>query len=61
MKRTLTASGGAAIYLIAIFVNLGVQLLGSVALVIAGAVSGKAGVSSVLNTFLWRSFRRDFC
>lgn len=60
MKRTLTASGGAAIYLIAIFVNLGVQLLGSVALVIAGAVSGKAGVSSVLNYVLMALLQAGF-
>lgn len=60
MKRTLTASGGAAIYLIAILVNLGVQLLGSVALVIAGAVSGKAGVSSVLNYVLMALLQAGF-
>lgn len=60
MKRTLTASGGAAIYLIAILVNLGVQLLGSVALVIAGAVSGKTGVSSVLNYVLMALLQAGF-
>lgn len=60
MKRTLTASGGAAIYLIAILVNLGAQLLGSVALVIAGAVSGKAGVSSVLNYVLMALLQAGF-
>lgn len=60
MKRTLTASGGAAIYLIAILVNLGVQLLGSVALVIAGAVSGKVGVSSVLNYVLMALLQAGF-
>ena len=60
MKRTLTASGGAAIYLIAIFVNLGVQLLGSVALVIAGAVSGNAGVSSALNYVLMALLQTGF-
>lgn len=60
MKRTLTASGGAAIYLIAILVNLGVQLLGSVALVIAGAVSGNAGVSSALNYVLMALLQAGF-
>lgn len=60
MKRTLTASGGAAIYLIAILVNLGVQLLESVALVIAGAVSGKTGVSSVLNYVLMALLQAGF-
>ena len=60
MKRTLTASGGAAIYLIAILVNLGAQLLGSVALVIAGAVSGKTGVSSVLNYVLMALLQAGF-
>ena len=60
MKRTLTASGGAAIYLIAILVNLGAQLLGSVALVIAGAVSGKVGVSSVLNYVLMALLQAGF-
>lgn len=60
MKRTLTASGGAAIYLIAILVNLGAQLLGSVALVIAGAVSGNAGVSSALNYVLMAILQAGF-
>lgn len=60
MKRTLSASGGAAVYLIAILVNLGVQLLGSVALVIAGAASGETGVSSVLNYALMAALQAGF-
>lgn len=60
MKRTLSASGGAAVYLIAILVNLGVQLLGSVVLVIAGATSGETGVSSVLNYVLMAALQAGF-
>lgn len=60
MKRTLSASGGAAVYLIAILVNLGVQLLGSVVLVIAGAASGETGVSSVLNYVLMAALQAGF-
>lgn len=60
MKRMLTASGGTAIYLIAILVNLGIQLLGSVVLVVAGAVSGSAEVSSVLNYVLMALLQTGF-
>ena len=60
MKRTLSASGGSAIYLIAILVNLGVQLLGSIILVIAGAANGETGVSSVLNYVLMAALQAGF-
>lgn len=60
MKRTLSAHGGAAIYLIAILVNLGIQLLGSIVLAVVMLLSGDGGVPGVVNYILMAVLQLGF-
>lgn len=60
MKRTLSAHGGAAIYLIAILVNLGIQLLGSVVLAVVMLLSGNGGVPGFVNYILMAVLQLGF-
>lgn len=60
MKRTLSAHGGAAIYLIAILVNLGIQLLGSIVLAVVMLLSGNGGVPGVVNYILMAVLQLGF-
>ena len=60
MKRTLSAHGGAAIYLIAILVNLGIQLLGSIVLAVVMLLSGNGGVPGFVNYILMAVLQLGF-
>lgn len=60
MKRTLSAHGGAAIYLIAILVNLGIQLLGSIVLAVVMLLSGNDGVPGFVNYILMAVLQLGF-
>lgn len=60
MKRTLSAHGGAAIYLIAILVNLGIQLLGSIVLAVVMLLSGDGGVPGFVNYILMAVLQLGF-
>lgn len=60
MKRTLSAHGGAAIYLIAILVNLGIQLLGSIVLAVVMLLSGGCGVPGFVNYILMAVLQLGF-
>lgn len=60
MKRTLSAHGGAAIYLIAILVNLGIQLLGSIVLAVVMLLSGGGGVPGFVNYILMAVLQLGF-
>lgn len=60
MKRTLSAHGGAAIYLIAILVNLGIQLLGSIVLAVVMLLSGNGGVRGFVNYILMAVLQLGF-
>lgn len=60
MKRTLSAHGGAAIYLIAILVNLGIQLLGSIVLAVVMLLSGNGGVPGFVNFILMAVLQLGF-
>lgn len=60
MKRTLSAHGGAAIYLIAILVNLGIQLLGSIVLAVVMLLSGNGDVPGFVNYILMAVLQLGF-
>lgn len=60
MRRTLSAHGGAAIYLIAILVNLGIQLLGSIVLAVVMLLSGNGGVPGFVNYILMAVLQLGF-
>ena len=60
MRRTLSAHGGAAIYLIAILVNLGIQLLGSIVLAVVMLLSGDGGVPGFVNYILMAVLQLGF-
>ena len=60
MKRTLSVHGGAAIYLIAILVNLGIQLLGSIVLAVVMLLSGNGGVPGFVNYILMAVLQLGF-